>query len=196
MNKQKKFLFFPVPRCASATILTHLGLAPGKCEYRPVSTVEAKETHFSYTAAFVRNPWDRLVSAYSFLSIPGQEKRLKMKIPSSFKGFVELLCSDAEKCFAGAKFEISANPLMKDFYLRPQAFLLNEEIDFVGKYSKLQQDVNILSRKVQKPVSELSLHLRKTNHKNYSSYYDTKTKKSVEKLYAYDIDKWNFTFES
>ena len=193
---KNKFIFFPVPRCASATILTHLGLIPSEVPYRQISTTLPKDYHFKYTATFVRNPWERLLSAYAYYSLPGKEKEFNGKLSSNFKNFVMMLEKNKEPCFSSSDFAVEANPVIKCHHLRPQSFIVNAPCDFIGKVEYLQKDVKIMSRKIGLNPSDVKINLRKTNHKNYASYYDTITKKVVEKFYGADIDKFKYTFQS
>lgn len=193
-SAEPKLVFYPVPRCASATILTHLGFTPANFPYMQVSTTLVKDYHFKYTASFVRNPWERLLSAYAYYSLPGREGDYNGKLPSNFKNFVLNLEKNKEKCFVGCDFEIDANVSIKSHHIRPQSFFLNAPCDFIGRVENLQKDINILARKIGVKPKDLTLNLRKTNHKNYKSYYETSTKKIVEKLYACDIDTFKYTF--
>jgi hypothetical protein len=72
--------------------------------------------------------------------------------------------------------------------------ILNEELDFIGKYENLKQDIQYISEKLSKKIVLPSAE--KSNHKHYSEYYQEDTIKQVECLYEKDIQKFSYTYDS
>jgi len=135
--------------------------------------------YFKFT--IVRNPWERAVSDFVWLNID-----------DTFRNYL----------LQKGKFEyIAKNKSSKDTrydHFRPQADFIfytdNNLMDFVAKYETLQKDWNKICSNIGLKITTLG-HTKQTKHKHYSTYYDSETKKLVEKLYQKDIDIFNYTFE-
>ena len=76
--------------------------------------------------------------------------------------------------------------------------LLSEKLDFVGRFENLMQDWEMIRSKLAKDPGPLPLH-RKTagaKRKHYSKYYDDTTRETVAKIYAEDIKRFGYVFET
>jgi hypothetical protein len=147
-----------------------------------------------FVVGFVRNPWDRLVSAYCFVAhgssssvrIDRNTKALVDGYPD-FKAFVlEWLAS----------VDMAAAPII----FRPQyCFLCDESgvlmVDFVGHVETIDQDV----KKIAAHMGWESIVLPRINASsrgNYRDYYDDETRAVIERVYEKDIKMFGYTFES
>ncbi len=182
-------------------------------------TDEQYETYFSF--AFVRNPWDRVVSYYKYLGYANK---------CDFNSFV-------------------SNELKRDlwnnrhWFVGPQSDYLYLDgvlnVDFVGRFENLQEDFNKVCSElgleamevphINKSHNNASTKLTKTSrvissicnflnepslikikqkamlliqqkkqfptYKNYWEYYNEESKKIVSELYKNDIENFNYTFE-
>jgi hypothetical protein len=124
--------------------------------------------------AFVRNPWDRVVSWYNF--------SMKIKNP------------DKDRIITGKDF--------LSFILEFQNIWGNESqnqyeftkcCDFIGRYENLQNDFNIICDKIGIPQQKLP-HKNKTKHKHYTEYYDEETKQIIAEVFAKDIEYFGYKF--
>lgn len=136
--------------------------------------------------SFVRNPFERLLSDFSFRPKNGPFfQTIKLK-KYTFDCFVHKLYEyqlinlthfDTEK----------AN-------LNPQyTFFENEnKLDFLGRFENFTNDLQSLLQRynIKKPLC----HANKTNHTNYKNYYTLSTKKIVESMYEEDLNKFNYQF--
>ena len=126
------------------------------------------ENYFVF--AFVRNPWDRLLSFYYF-----KKHNALNKIPQDM----------------AFKYFLSSNkrhPI--DQYSYIDGF---GDFSFVGRFENLQQDFNIVCDKIGIPQQQLP-HRNKTKHKHYTEYYDDETKQIVAEKYAKDIEYFGYKF--
>jgi len=126
------------------------------------------ESYFKF--AFVRNPWDRLVSNYKWLVFIG-------KIHTSFEDWI-IDPTWGFNAYLYTKMLHDNNGNM---------------IDFVGKFENLQEDFNTVCNKIGLTQRELP-HKNKTNHKHYTEYYNNETRQLVAEKYAKDIEYFDYKF--
>jgi hypothetical protein len=133
--------------------------------------------------AFVRNPWDWLVSRYFWSR---DHQRL---FDFSFGEMVWRLEHQIQLSPAAAWLERGA--------LRTQVERLSIggaiAMDFVGRFESLQHDFNDVCQRQQIAATPLP-HVFKTHHAPYTDYYDDRTRRRVERLYAADIAAFGYRF--
>ncbi|EAI3517202.1 TPA: sulfotransferase family 2 domain-containing protein, partial [Campylobacter coli] len=149
------------------------------------------ESYFSF--GFVRNPYDRVVSAYHYLKngggTLGDEKWAKENIYkySSFKEFVLDL-----------KNPKTQNKILNWMHFIPQyKFLCDNEsnilVSFTGRFENLEEDfkkiLKILNRKDQ------LMHINKSNHVDYKNYYNDAMYKIVREIYRDDFEIFDYDLE-
>ena len=66
-------------------------------------------------------------------------------------------------------------------------------MDFIGKFENLNEDYLKVCKILDFEPQELH-HLKKSNRKPYKEYYTDKTKKTIEVLYATDIQHFGYEF--
>ena len=143
---------------------------------------EIFENFFKF--AFVRNPWDRLVSQYEFckkrkdlmslldinINSPFDEYLEKIQIHShiQWERQVDFIYDDVQKCL----------------------------VDFVGKYETLISDFQRLVDENHFPIFEYTLpHINKSlSRKPYRTYYNSFSKDLVNRLFYEDINCWSYKF--
>ena len=133
----------------------------------------------SFSFAFVRNPYDRLVSAYHFIKERKVDHRKNRHI---FRFITE--CGDFPTFCMRLK---NINHVVLD----PQyKFICDGEkiiVDFIGKYENLHEDWKSLLDKLKVPYMPLPT-ARKSSHKDYMSYYTEEAKQAVGEFYKKDFE--------
>jgi hypothetical protein len=141
--------------------------------------------------AFVRNPWDRLVSTFFYLENDGACGDDPLKKASwidpaggDFTRFVkDVLSSDFDS-------------LYKPNHLLPQHVWFVEDgelmVDFVGRYESLQADWAQLAPKLN-AKAELPVFNR-SQHKHYTEYYDDEMVEIVANIYQQDIELFDYQY--
>lgn len=139
-----------------------------------------------WSFAFVRNPYDRVVSWFSYLTqglndIKVQKEHLKIYGADYLSGDFQDFCKNAP-----------------DFVFNNQFFHLcdknnNISIDFVGRYENLQSDFDLVCEKLNISKSKLPTR-NKSKHKYYTEYYNDETKEIVANKYAKDIEYFGYEF--
>ena len=140
----------------------------------------------TFRFAFVRNPWSRLVSSYLNRIVGrGAEYRNVMKrlyrgkwyqLPKRIRYYARKRAygvgwpESAEVTFREFIMrEVAVMPVMEmDPHWRPQyAFLGRHEPDFIGRFERLSEDLEVLGRKLG-----ASAHLPELNRSRYVDRYD------------------------
>jgi len=180
----KKPLFIHIPKAGGSSIQNIIKKCNKEltgCLHKYVNNYSKEYRNSCFVFSFVRNPYDRLLSAHKYLTGGfGNEgdKKFGKTLSSDFKYF--------------AKNQLNNN--MNWLHFRPMIHWLNDDVDFIGKFENIQQDFNIICDKIGIPQQELS-HENKSKHKHYTEYYDDETRQIVAEIYAEDIDKFGYKFE-
>lgn len=153
--------------------------------------------HFKF--AFVRNPWDRLVSCYSQkiatvpqnpkfkrpnLNPPGEE-RFYSGMP--FAEFVEAVHATPDE---------KANPHFRSQHTvvcDPQGQIM---ADFVGRFENLRDDFARVAEKIGVPGLDLPHRLKSKSRKSrhYKDFYDERLKRLVAERYETDIETFGYSY--
>ena len=146
------------------------------------------EKYFSFT--FVRNPFDRLYSAYKFLQNGGMnhlDKLVFQKHLSEFNDFEDFILNG-----------LNRKLIYKITHLIPQHEYLCDNkgsilVDFVGRFEDLERDILLLSTILSKDI-KLSHH--NYNKKlDYREAYTSEMINKVNQIYQKDIDIFKYTFK-
>ena len=160
--------------------------------------------YFSF--AFVRNPWDRVLSFYAF------RRQVRQLGPESTLSFKEWLLRTADRVRSGdhaalnAEFapHYGAGTVEKNY---PEGWrvkldnalqMLTDEqgnviVDVVGRFERLQQDFDAVCDRVGLDRAVLP-HANKTDHDPYWKYYDEESKQIVAELFSRDIAHFTYSF--
>ena len=150
-----------------------------------------------YRFSIVRNPWDRLLSAWAN-KIRGRghgERRVKRLGQTAELEAVAAALID----FPSFVRLLGESPLFEnDNHFRPQAQILGSiELDFVGRFERYVESVGHALKTVGLGHLTTSLgHRNRSWHgSHYSTQYDEETRGIVARLYAADIKRWGYEFE-
>lgn len=162
------------------------------------------DTYFKF--CFVRSPWDWVVSQF-FYNFVRESRRKFLEVTDFDDGSCSknsggscehfdvetLTISDIEKVYdllKNHKGIPDADSLFQHNYVYDESG--HEIVDYVGRYERLQEDyAKILTRigiSAELPFANVTIH------RPYTSYYTDETRTLVEKLYAIDIKKFNYSF--
>jgi len=183
IDHKNKFIFIHIPKCGGNSLKQAIDIRG-----HDHSKISAKQ-YFEYMKyikfTFVRNPWDRFVSAYAYIISGGMGTELDL----SFKKIVE--SHDTFKRFA------CEAPFVEYLHFVPMFDYINiggrNQMDFVGKIENFKSDFNTICDKIGIPHQNLP-HKNKSKHKHYTEYYDDETKQIVAEKYAKDIALFGYKF--
>lgn len=149
-----------------------------------------KEKYTKFT--IVRNPWDRVVSAYNYLVNHTKYKtdqdfsKLYLKDYSDFNDFI--------------LHGLRKDEVINWVHFRPQLSFLEDEngnidIDFIGRFENIQNDFNSICKIINiDTYDELKIH-NSGDREKYQSYYNEETRNVVRDVYEKDIEYFNYKFE-
>ena len=210
IDHNKKFLFIAIPKTGSTSIKRRFNILkdppPEQNHINLEEVLDLKpETKNYFKFCFVRNPYDRLVSAYYDLkSSPGH---LQWSYPIlKYKNFSEFVVN------------LNTSPCKKFVHLLPQNHFIktessNHSIDFVGRFENLENDFKKVERKLniahrplphkrkmkdqikkkfdlKKILSKLNFFKTKLPH--YMSEYTLETKDICYQIYKKDFEKFGY----
>ena len=146
-------------------------------KHYPLSIVKKVTSDSVYNSyfkfAFVRNPFDKLVSAYAYtLNWYLENDPSSPYCPREFKEWVQ-------------------NLDVNDKYGFQHTYV--DGCDFVGRFENLQLDFNKICDKIKIPHQQLP-HKNSSKHRHYTEYYDEETKQIVAEKYAKDIEMFGYEF--
>jgi len=147
--------------------------------------------------AFVRNPWDRLVSWYSMIV---QNKVLLNQSRNRLWEYVIREANTFDEFIRNCTLEIDDFDGRKGFLYNQLDYLTDNDgnllVDFIGKYETFEDSMQYVMRSLRLTGDAVFTHENRSKHKHYSSYYTEDLKNIVAERYAKDIKYFGYTFES
>lgn len=189
---EKKAIFVHITKAAgTSTALSLFGALPyhyTAWQYRVIFGRKAFNQYFKFT--FVRNPWDRLYSAYSFLKNGGwddQDRRWAEENLSDTNDFNDFVLN-----------WLTTERLYSHIHFWPQSrFVLDHKgkllVDYIGYFETINEDFAVIARRLN---TEASLsHTNASPRKDYRSVYSAAAAQKVLELYREDVDLFGYEFD-
>jgi hypothetical protein len=143
--------------------------------------------------AFVRNPWDRMVSWYSMIiNTPEKVTKLRLYARNNSTNFEEFLrnCTDSISDDDGIQ-SFSKNQL--DYLIDGNGKLA---VDYIGRFESLDKSFKYFLKKVNFDDKIKLPHVNHGSlHKHYSTYYNESTREIVAERFLKDIEKFSYSFD-
>ena len=180
------FIFVHINKTAGSSIEEALGL---RFRHRTaadiISEIGIAAWRKNFTFAVVRNPWDKVLSHYSYRIETNQTGLGNGKI-----GFAEWVRESYGR----------RNPL---FYDKPMMFMPQVDwisdaegriqVNFVARFENLQLDFETICARIGRAPVPLP-HRKKSRHGDYRGYYDAESQRIVADWFRNDIEQFNYGF--
>lgn len=210
--EKHKAIYVPIPKVACTSLLIACSELLEMKKTPDLSSVH--ETYFPcckgfgeqakyrnyFKFAFVRNPWDRLVSCYG-----NKIKQDPNFNDHWFKNGVSRGLSKYDGAFkAGMSFEefayiVADIPDMEaEKHFRSQNTFICDKageisVNFIGKFENLNEDLNSVFNNIGLESREIP-HVQKSSRKVYREYYSESLKSRISDRYEKDIFLFNYSF--
>lgn len=150
-------------------------------DIRPLVSSELWNGYFKF--AFVRNPWDRLVSWYHMCAQASAPNAFARHIQQNARTFDEFVT----RTTTGIAERTTWNQL--DYVTDDDG---NVIVDFIGRYERLHED----SRQVGERLGLAAdlPHANRSAHAHYREYYTDETRDIVARRFARDIHHFGYEF--
>lgn len=198
ISHQHNFIYFEVPKTGTSSLLSFL---------KNLGTIEQMQGQYDFLnypdyhrLAFVRNPWDRVLSCY----------RNKIKQDSNFqsKYFANGVMKKFHRFnvfYAGMPFREFVQAVAKipdriaDGHFASQYTRLFQNnklvITHLARFENYRDEVELFLKKVGIETDLKFPHLNQTARGNtYAEYYNAETIRLVEDRYSEDIDRFGYRF--
>jgi len=126
---------------------------------------------------FVRNPWDKYVSAWMYL-------KSTRDLP-----FEDVVRNPPRKEDCEEDYNHMTRPQI-DVIQDAEGNLL---VDEIFKFEDMRNAIQIISKRTGIPISPMPM-LRSTDHEHYRKYYKTETKEIIARRYGIEIELFGYTF--
>lgn len=194
---EHKCIFVHITKCAGISIATSLfgNLGGGHLRiphYQLIFSQREFDEYFKFT--FVRNPWDRLVSAFLFLKKGGANKIDRKWAEENLSQYPDF--DSFVNQWVTRKNVNTWKHFVPQYKFLCQPGKKTPVVDFIGHFECINDDFETIQKRLQ---SKTSLqHLNKTEgvKKKYQEYYTETTKKIVADVYDEDIGIFGYDFDN
>ena len=182
-SNENNFAWFRVAKVGMRTVLKMLKEAGVKFSVnKSFVPYKAKQYKSHFKFAFVRNPWDRVVSCYC-------DKVLKKRYPA----FASCYGKNFSYFVAFINRQNLANA---DRHIKLQTQLFpHKKVDFIGRFENFSRDLQYVFKKIGLKNVVIP-RMNSTDHPHYSTFYDEYTKRIIANKYKADIEAFDYAFET
>lgn len=201
-SENKKFIFIHIPKTGGTSVKTALKRVSLKenvvpLKYKTTSSqirkhdvairvrdiLNEKIWKSYYKFAFVRNPFDWVVSLYHYIKKDKKDPRYQIANKLNFKDFMRWFDKASSEKYPAR--------------LGQKSYITNKKgkiiVNFVGKLENFTEDFS----KVCKSLNIKNTYLPRvniTNHKKYTKYYDSDTISLVGRIFKEDLRFLGYSF--
>ena len=193
---ETKSLFVHIPKTAGISVGVSLyGRKTG--DHRTMADYELcftkAEFQSLYKFTFVRNPWDRLLSAYSYMKLGGRNKEdhdWSVKNLSAYESFDQFV-----------KEWVNEENIRSGLHFRPQHEFLRLKdgplpVDFIGHFETIAADYDRIRSKIGTGSELAEMNKTAKKPKDYRQSYSAESKKIVGHVYQKDVELFGYVFDA
>jgi hypothetical protein len=203
IDHNNKYIYIHVPKTAGSSIRKALQTAPWPhvsqgTRYRipkHATALQVKEivgdrnwqSHFTF--AFVRNPWDLMVSSYHWWLRKGnryESTRNMAKLVEQCGSFDSFIKSELGSHYVN-EFK---SPGLKEWYCDEHNMIL---LDFIGRFENIADDFQHIGKCLKVKVPDLP-YMNISDRSPYRKYYNDETYQAVANRFAWTIEHFGYEF--
>ncbi len=194
-----KVIFAHIPKTGGSTVTTMLKndwvishkktsvdqRGDGASTISKMKKIVGNEVNDYFSFSFVRNPWDRLVSAYHYVS----QRRPEISEVASHRDFNSFLSA----------FYDNHEQMLKIRYFRPQwEYVCDQDgeicADFIGRFERFDADLKFVIQKLGLK-RKIIRNRKRSRRDDYRLYYNDFGHEVVRQAYFRDISNFGYSFE-
>ena len=208
-----KGIYFYIPKVACSSIKLAIAEAigvpspdpdnkmafPHRRNYPYIKRQDLPKYEAYFRFAFVRNPWDRILSCYQNKIVGVREGKFGERVLPSF------LKWDSKQFNLDMTFGEFVETLMDvpdagaDPHYRSQFTFVEDDlgrdiVNFVGRFENLQDDFEKVATALSAPELRLPHVMQSPRNISYRDYYNSSTRKLIERRFSKDIEKFEYSF--
>lgn len=231
-----RFIYIHVPKCAGSSVKKSLKTAGARLEFTGMASPQEKtalgstwlhhvtaaklrtavpervwETYYKF--AFIRNPWDLMVSFYHFHKMRSQPVPIRQLRPKSWqpREIVGACVRFVRSQVQHRNFKRERPHIIDRFkriqsfeewihagiYARPcTAFVTDSDgsllVDFIARFENLHQDFGVICQRLG--IAVRLEHLMRSEHRPYREYYTPELREVVAKHFENDLRHFDYKF--
>lgn len=192
---EREVIFIHVPKAAGTSVKTTL-YGRTKMGHRRIAEFYSHNPDMAkrfFKFSFVRNPWSRLFSAYSFLTQGNGTNRRDKDFAATY------LSMGFETFVTALEHPAFRREVLSYDHFRPQSYWINlpgkdaHAMDFLGRFERLDEDMREIAERLSLDIGPPK-RTRASAHGDYRDAYSQKTRRVVEDIYAGDIAAFGYEF--
>ena len=192
INHEHKFLFLHLPKTGGTSINKFFNdkFDNNKRDFGHPYLSEYKCNNFDdyFKFTIVRNPYDRLVSAFFYMK---EYSKFQSDINFRKKWKLE---HDTFESFVIEKLPvIVGNKNTRPRHFKPQVDFGTAGLDYIGSFVTMQDDMNFICNEIGIDRQDLP-HVNSSNHKRYDEYYNEELLNIVKTVYLEDFNNYEHLF--
>ncbi|MBI1733489.1 MAG: sulfotransferase family 2 domain-containing protein [Gammaproteobacteria bacterium] len=181
-----EFFFVHINKTAGSSIEESLGIRfRHRTARQIIAEVGLEKWRNSFTFTVVRNPWDKVVSHYSY----------RVQTDQTGMGDGSIAFAEWVREAYGRR-----NPR---YYDKPKMFMPQVDwisgadgsilVNFIARFETLQTDFNTVCARIGRDPAELP-HRKSSQRGDYRGYYDAETRGIVNDWFRRDVERFGYEF--
>lgn len=189
-------IFVHIPKCAGISVVKSL-FGDFDCGHTNLRRYQImfgpEEFHRYFKFTIVRNPFDRLVSAFFFMKKGG--------INAGDKSWADRKFARYDNFESFVKGWVNRRNVMRALHFRPQSEFIRAAngrpgLDFIGYLENIQADFTHIADKLKVKTSLIETNRNAAREKDYRQYYTDETRAIVAEVFAEDLKLLGYTFDN
>lgn len=190
--EKPKCMFIRIPKTGSTSIVQGLFQSSNKFNIIKSNLEYPKEMDSLFSFAFIRNPYQRIISSLlMFRNYPVKNDfELEIRSRLTLKSIMEIV-ENKDITLKGNNF---VSKLKVHTIPMTHPFLMLDRAKYIARFENFQEEYKFLADKLNIEVATIP-HFRKNKQYDYRDFFTIKEKQKFENLYKTDIEKF-YEFEN